>query len=78
MYLLFIMFLFSLILDKKELVALMKGHESAIHSISVHMSGHHALTTSSETTLLWDLDTFQRKRKLSIKEDVGLLQVYSV
>ncbi|XP_059168876.1 TBC1 domain family member 31-like [Physella acuta] len=62
--------------DKKELVALMKGHESAIHSISVHMSGHHALTTSSETTLLWDLDTFQRKRKLNIKEDVGLLQAF--
>ncbi|CAL1535275.1 unnamed protein product [Lymnaea stagnalis] len=62
--------------EKKSLVALMKGHESAIHSISVHMSGHYAVTTSSETTLLWDLDTFQKKHKLNIKEDVGLLQAF--
>ena len=53
----------------------MKGHESAIHSISVHTSGRYALTTSSDTAQLWDLDTFQRKRKLSIKEDVGIIQV---
>ena len=67
---------FSLSLsDKKELVAWMKGHESAIHSISVHSSGRYAVTTSAETTHLWDLDTFQKKHKLNIKEDVGLLQV---
>lgn len=53
----------------------MKGHESAIHSLSVHASGRYALTTSADTAQLWDLDTFQRKRKLSIKEDVGILQV---
>lgn len=52
----------------------MKGHESAIHSISVHSSGRYALSTSEETTHLWDLDTFQKKHKLNIKEDVGLLQ----
>jgi len=53
----------------------MKGHETAIHSISVHTSGRYALTTSSDTAQLWDLDTFQRKRKLTIKEDVGIVQV---
>jgi WD40 repeat protein len=62
-------------LDTREMVAWMKGHESAIHSISVHTSGRYALTTSSDTAQLWDLDTFQRKRKLSIKEDVGIVQV---
>ncbi|XP_035828505.1 TBC1 domain family member 31 isoform X2 [Aplysia californica] len=62
--------------DKQELVAWMKGHESAIHSISVHMNGRYAVTTSAETTHLWDLDTFQKKHKLNIKEDVGLLQAF--
>ena len=61
--------------DTKEMVAWMKGHESAIHSLSVHASGRYALTTSADTAQLWDLDTFQRKRKLSIKEDVGIIQV---
>jgi len=61
--------------DTKEMVAWMKGHETAIHSISVHTSGRYALTTSSDTAQLWDLDTFQRKRKLTIKEDVGIVQV---
>ena len=63
------------IIDTKEMVAWMKGHESAIGSISVHGSGRYALTTSYDTAQLWDLDTFQRKRKLNIKEDVGIVQV---
>ncbi|KAJ8303472.1 hypothetical protein KUTeg_019868 [Tegillarca granosa] len=58
------------------MVAWMKGHESAIHTISVHASGRYALTTSAETAQLWDLDTFQRKRKLNIKENVGIVQVF--
>lgn len=62
--------------DTKEMVAWMKGHEAAIHSISVHASGRYALTTSADTAQLWDLDTFQRKRKLTIKEDVGIVQVF--
>lgn len=57
------------------MVAWMKGHESAIGSISVHASGRYALTTLFDTAQLWDLDTFQRKRKLNIKEDVGIVQV---
>jgi WD40 repeat protein len=55
----------------------MKGHDSAIHIISVHASGRYALTASSETAQLWDLDTFQRKRKLNIKENVGIVKVCS-
>jgi hypothetical protein len=38
----------------------------------------YALTTSTDAAQLWDLDTFQRKRKLNIKEDVGIVQVLYV
>lgn len=62
--------------DTKEMVAWMKGHESVIGNISVHASGRYALTTSTDAAQLWDLDTFQRKRKLNIKEDVGIVQVF--
>ncbi|KAK3086503.1 hypothetical protein FSP39_019322 [Pinctada imbricata] len=62
--------------DTQEMVAWMKGHESAIHNISVHASGRYALTSSHDTAQLWDLDTFQRKRKLNIKENVGIVQVF--
>lgn len=58
-----------------EMVAWMKGHVSPIHSISVHASGRYALTTSSDTALLWDLDTFTRRRKLNVKENVGISKV---
>ncbi|KAL8615313.1 hypothetical protein ACOMHN_038052 [Nucella lapillus] len=62
--------------ESRQMVAWMKGHESAIHSVSIHSSGRYALTTSLETAHLWDLDTFQRKRKLNNKEEVGLLRVF--
>ena len=62
-------------LDTKELVAWMKGHESVINNISVHSSGRYAITSSNDTAQLWDLDTFQRKRKLNIKENVGIVKV---
>ena len=60
----------------KEQVAVMKGHDSSIHHISIHASGRYALTSSQDTAQLWDLDTFQRKRKLNIKEDVGIVKVF--
>ncbi|XP_023574585.1 TBC1 domain family member 31 [Octodon degus] len=56
----------------KELVSWMRGHESSVFSISVHASGRYAITTSSDTAQLWDLDTFQRKRKLNIRQSVGI------
>ncbi|XP_014446719.1 TBC1 domain family member 31 [Tupaia chinensis] len=60
----------------KELVSWMRGHESSVSSISVHASGRYAITTSSETAQLWDLDTFQRKRKLNIRQSVGIQKVF--
>ncbi|XP_056142116.1 TBC1 domain family member 31 [Lampris incognitus] len=62
--------------DTKEQVSWMRGHEGAVSSISVHSSGRYAITTSSDTAQLWDLDTFQRKRKLNIKQSVGIQKVY--
>lgn len=53
----------------------MRGHESSVCSISVHASGRYAITTSSDTAQLWDLDTFQRKRKLNIRQSVGIQKV---
>ncbi|KAM5313278.1 TBC1 domain family member 31 isoform 1-T1 [Glossophaga mutica] len=60
----------------KELVSWMRGHESSVSSISVHASGRYAITTSSDTAQLWDLDTFQRKRKLNILQSVGIQKVF--
>uniref|UniRef100_A0A8C7AKV7 TBC1 domain family member 31 n=1 Tax=Neovison vison TaxID=452646 RepID=A0A8C7AKV7_NEOVI len=59
-----------------ELVSWMRGHESSVFSISVHASGRYAITTSSDTAQLWDLDTFQRKRKLNIRQSVGIQKVF--
>ena len=53
----------------------MKGHDSVIHNISLHASGRYALTSSQDAAQLWDLDTFQRKRKLNIKQNVGIVKV---
>lgn len=54
---------------------MMHGHESAIHAVSMHASGSYAMTTSSDTAQLWDLDSFQRKRKLTVKEDIPIVRV---
>ncbi|KAI3361372.1 hypothetical protein L3Q82_013551, partial [Scortum barcoo] len=62
--------------DTKQLVSWMRGHEGAISSISVHSSGRYAISTSSDTAQLWDLDTFQRKRKLNIRQSVGVQKVF--
>uniref|UniRef100_A0A3Q3KV10 TBC1 domain family member 31 n=1 Tax=Mastacembelus armatus TaxID=205130 RepID=A0A3Q3KV10_9TELE len=61
--------------DTKQLVSWMRGHEGAVSSISIHSSGRYAITTSSDTAQLWDLDTFQRKRKLNIRQSVGVQRV---
>ncbi|KAG7277481.1 hypothetical protein CRUP_037352 [Coryphaenoides rupestris] len=62
--------------DTKQLVSWMRGHEGAVSSISVHGSGRYAITTSSDAAQLWDLDTFQRKRKLSVRQSVGIQKVF--
>ena len=53
----------------------MRGHDSAIQTISIHASGRYALSSCMDMAQLWDLDTFQRKRKLNIKENVGITKV---
>ncbi|TMS10562.1 TBC1 domain family member 31 [Larimichthys crocea] len=62
--------------DTKQMVSWMRGHEGAISSISVHSSGRYAISTSLDTAQLWDLDTFQRKRKLNIRQSVGIQRVF--
>ncbi|KAL4616977.1 TBC1 domain family member 31 [Arapaima gigas] len=62
--------------DTKQLVSWMRGHDGAVSSISVHSSGRYAITTSADTAQLWDLDTFQRKRKLSVRWAVGIQKVF--
>ena len=54
---------------------MMQGHESTIHSISMHASGRYAMTTCTKMAQLWDLDSFQRKRKLTVKEEVPIVKV---
>ena len=53
----------------------MQGHESTIHSVSMHASGRYAMTTSADMAQLWDLDSFQRKRKLTVKEEIPIIKV---
>uniref|UniRef100_A0A8C8AQR0 TBC1 domain family member 31 n=1 Tax=Otus sunia TaxID=257818 RepID=A0A8C8AQR0_9STRI len=62
--------------ETKELVSWMRGHDSSVSSISVHGSGRYAITTSTDTAQLWDLDTFQRKRKLNVRQSVGIQKVF--
>uniref|UniRef100_A0A8D2LSM9 TBC1 domain family member 31 n=1 Tax=Varanus komodoensis TaxID=61221 RepID=A0A8D2LSM9_VARKO len=62
--------------DTKELVSWMRGHDSSVSSISVHGSGRYAITSSVDTAQLWDLDTFQRKRKLNVRQSVGIQKVF--
>ncbi|NXE74971.1 TBC31 protein, partial [Cochlearius cochlearius] len=62
--------------ETKEIVSWMRGHDSSVSSISVHGSGRYAITTSADTAQLWDLDTFQRKRKLNVRQSVGIQKVF--
>ncbi|KAF3840112.1 hypothetical protein F7725_018829 [Dissostichus mawsoni] len=39
-------------------------------------SGRYAISTSSDTAQLWDMDTFERKRKLNIRQSVGIQRVF--
>uniref|UniRef100_A0A8C1XNF5 TBC1 domain family member 31 n=1 Tax=Cyprinus carpio TaxID=7962 RepID=A0A8C1XNF5_CYPCA len=57
-------------------VSWMRGHEGAISSLSIHSSGSYAISTSSDTAQLWNLDTFQRKRKLNVRQSVGIQKVF--
>jgi WD40 repeat protein len=65
------------VLDKKEFVAWLKGHTTPVKEISVDSNGDFCITTSAEIAFLWELKTFERKRKLTItnKNDVCLFRV---
>uniref|UniRef100_A0A8K9ULN3 TBC1 domain family member 31 n=1 Tax=Oncorhynchus mykiss TaxID=8022 RepID=A0A8K9ULN3_ONCMY len=67
---------FLLCVYTKQLVSWMRGHEGAVSSVSVHGSGRYAISTSADTAQLWDLDTFQRKRKLNVRQSVGIQRVF--
>uniref|UniRef100_A0A8C1M4G9 TBC1 domain family member 31 n=1 Tax=Cyprinus carpio TaxID=7962 RepID=A0A8C1M4G9_CYPCA len=62
--------------DKGQTLSWMRGHEGAISSLSIHSSGSYAISTSSDTAQLWNLDTFQRKRKLNVRQSVGIQKVF--
>ncbi|XP_016387726.1 TBC1 domain family member 31-like isoform X1 [Sinocyclocheilus rhinocerous] len=62
--------------DTRQPVSWMRGHEGAISSLSIHSSGSYAISTSSDTAQLWNLDTFQRKRKLNVRQSVGIQKVF--
>nr|CAB3266840.1 TBC1 domain family member 31 [Phallusia mammillata] len=62
--------------DNRELVSWMRGHESAVHSISVHDSGRYGITTSRDTAQMWNFDTFERIRKLNVKSETPIQQVF--
>ncbi|XP_065676160.1 TBC1 domain family member 31-like [Hydra vulgaris] len=60
----------------KALVNIMKGHTSTIHSISIHGCGTYALSSSFDTTILWDLNTYTKCRTLVGAQEVGVQQVF--
>ena len=60
-------------IDTQEQLACLRGHESAIVTISIHPSKRYTLTTSNDTATLWNLDTFDRKRKLTITKGIDLI-----
>uniref|UniRef100_A0A671LYG0 TBC1 domain family member 31 n=2 Tax=Sinocyclocheilus anshuiensis TaxID=1608454 RepID=A0A671LYG0_9TELE len=62
--------------DTRQPVSWMRGHEGAISSLSIHSSGSYAISTSSDTAQLWNLDTFKRKRKLNVRQSVGIQKVF--
>ncbi|XP_011603682.2 TBC1 domain family member 31 isoform X1 [Takifugu rubripes] len=62
--------------DTKQMISWMRGHEGAVSFISVHSSGRYAISTSVDTAQLWDLDTFQRKRKLTVRQPVDIQRVF--
>lgn len=64
--------------DTHEQVVRLRGHDSSIVNISVHSSKRYALTSSAETASLWNLDTYERKRKLSVTRDVDLVTAFFI
>lgn len=64
--------------ETKELISWMRGHETAVHTISLNDNGDTAITTSQDTAQLWDVETFERKRKLNVMMSVGIRKVFFI
>lgn len=65
-------------IDSGCTVAVLRGHEACVHSISLHSCGRFALAVSSRDSVLWDLNTFTRSRTLNGGEEVGVQDVFFV
>lgn len=61
--------------ESSQVVAILRGHEACVHSLSLHSSGRYVLAVSSRDSVLWDLDTFTRCRTLNGGEEVGVQDV---
>ncbi|XP_066936715.1 TBC1 domain family member 31-like [Clytia hemisphaerica] len=63
-------------IGKRSLLSILKGHTSPVDSLSIHGSGRYLLTSSFDTTILWDLNTFTKKRTLNGAQEVGIQKVF--
>ncbi|XP_062521814.1 TBC1 domain family member 31-like isoform X2 [Corticium candelabrum] len=63
-------------IESGEMLGIMRGHDSSVRHISVHVSGRYALTTATDRSILWDLNTFRRKRTLNGAQDVGVQKAF--
>lgn len=64
--------------ESKEMISWMRGHSKTVHTISVHESGTLAISSSEDTAQLWDLENFERKRKLTVASETPIQKVCSL
>lgn len=62
-------------IETREVLGVMTGHDASVRHVSVHVSGIYALTTATDCSILWDLNTFRKRRTLNGAQDVGVQKV---
>uniref|UniRef100_A0A8B9SGA6 TBC1 domain family member 31 n=1 Tax=Anas platyrhynchos TaxID=8839 RepID=A0A8B9SGA6_ANAPL len=67
---------FNLRRKTEFLVALADYSIKCFDTETKELVSRYAITTSTDTAQLWDLDTFQRKRKLNVRHSVGIQKVF--